>query len=59
MANTYLVIFDLRELVKSKGYIYAFCLILFEDFHLNIETLHKIDYKSQLSIKEVTLDVFI
>lgn len=59
MVNADLVIFDLRELVKSKGYIYAFCLIFFKDFHVNIETLHKIDNKSKLSIKEVTLDVFI
>lgn len=55
MRNTDLVIADIQELIKSKGYIYAFCLILFEDFHVNIETLHEIDHKSRLSVKEATL----
>ena len=55
MRNTDLVIADIQKLIKSKGYIYAFCLILYEDFHVDIETLHKVDYKSKLSVKEATL----
>lgn len=55
MRNTDLVIKDIKELVNTRGYIYAFCLILFEDFHVNLETIHEIDYRSRLSVKEATL----
>jgi hypothetical protein len=30
------VLNDIKELVSSKGYIYVLCMILFEDFHLNV-----------------------
>lgn len=55
MRNTDLIIKDIKELVNTKGYIYAFCLILFEDFHVNLETIHEIDHKSKLSAKEASL----
>ncbi|HTN68616.1 MAG TPA: hypothetical protein VLZ33_04045 [Dysgonamonadaceae bacterium] len=55
MRNTDLIIKEIKELVNAKGYIYAFCLILFEDFHVDLETIHKIDHKSKLSVKEASL----
>lgn len=55
MRSKDLIIADIKNLVKSKGYIYSFCLILFEDFHVNLETLHEIDYRARLSVKEATL----
>jgi hypothetical protein len=49
------VISDLMVLITSKGYIYSLCLILFEDFHHNIETLHEVNPKEKLSVKECAL----
>lgn len=48
------VIEEIRNLVNSEGYIYALCLILFEDFHLNLNTIHEVNHKEKLSIKEAT-----
>ncbi len=48
------VIEDIKNLIKQKGYIYALCMILFEDFHINPEELHVIDYRSRLSDKEAS-----
>ncbi len=55
MNMTEIVIKDLKKLIRSKGYIYALCMILFEDFHINPETIHEIDHTKRLSIKEVSL----
>ncbi len=55
MRKTELVIKDIKELTKRKGYIYALCMIFFEDFHIEPEKLHKIDNISRLSIKEASL----
>ena len=55
MRKTELVIKDIKELISRKGYIYALCMILFEDFHINPEQLHEIDNISRLSIKEASL----
>jgi hypothetical protein len=49
------IIEDIRLLVKTKGFIYAFCMVLFEDFHVYAEKLHKVDSMKNLSIKEATL----
>lgn len=49
------VILDLKILIHSKGYIYALCLILFEDFHHDLEKIHLIDPHSKLSVKESSL----
>lgn len=49
------VIADLKELIDIKGYIYSLCLILFEDFHLDLNKIHEIDYRSKLSVKECSL----
>ncbi len=55
MRKAELVIKDIKELISRKGYIYALCMILFEDFHVNPEKLHEIDNVSRLSIKEASL----
>lgn len=55
MRKTDLVISDIKELVSTKGYIYALCLILFEDFHINLETIHQTNHREKLSVKEATL----
>lgn len=55
MRTTEKIIDEIKELVKSKGYIYALCMILFDDFHINPEKLHKIDYWVSLGVKEASL----
>ena len=49
------VLTDIKELIASKGYIYSLCLILFEDFHHELDKIHQIDYRSKLSVKECSL----
>lgn len=49
------IINDIKNLVSKKGYIYAICMILFEDFHVIIEEIHKTSTKSRLSTKEASL----
>lgn len=48
------VIESLKQLISQKGYIYALCMILFEDFHIDIERAHKVDYRARLSVKEAS-----
>lgn len=48
------VIQSIKKLVKNEGYIYAFCMILFEDFHFNVERLHEINNYERLSIQEAS-----
>ena len=55
MRKTELVIKDIKELTSRKGYIYALCMIFFEDFHIEPEKLHELDNISRLSIKEASL----
>ncbi len=55
LRKTELVIRDIKKLVNTKGFIYAFCMILFEDFHVFIEELHELNYQERLSIKEASL----
>ena len=55
MRETETVIKDLKDLINSKGYIYALCMILFEDFHINPEKLHEIDHRKSLSTNESSL----
>ncbi len=55
MRNTEEVIRDLKGLVNSRGYIYALCMILFEDFHINPEKLHEMDWDKSLSVNEASL----
>lgn len=49
------VISKLKELIHSRGYIYALCMILYEDFHLNLDQIHKVNYREKLSVKECAL----
>jgi hypothetical protein len=49
------VLVDLKKLIHTPGYIYSLCLILFEDFHLDLNKIHKVDHKSRLSVKECSL----
>mgnify|MGYP001170084809 CR=1 FL=1 len=46
---------DIKNLVSQKGFIYALCMILFEDFHINIELSHEIDRHSRLNMNEASL----
>ncbi len=55
MRTQQLVITDIKKLMKEKGYIYALCMIIFEDFHINPETMQGINYSARLSIKEASL----
>jgi len=52
MRTTKEIIQELKLLIKDKGYIYAFCMIVAEDFFINPETLHEIDHREMLSIQE-------
>lgn len=49
------VITDLKKLIYTEGYIYSLCLILFEDFHFDLNKIHEVDHKSRLSVKECSL----
>lgn len=49
------VLFDLKALIHTDGYIYSLCLILFEDFHHDLNKLHLVDPRSKLSVKECSL----
>jgi len=55
MRKTERIIGDIKNLINTKGYIYALCMILFEDFHIDPEKLHEIDHIKQLSVKEASL----
>lgn len=55
MRKTEEIIREIREFVTSKGYIYALCMILFEDFHIFPEKMHEIDHGKRLSTKEASL----
>tara|TARA_B100000315_G_C14506219_1_gene554730 strand:+ start:167 stop:355 length:189 start_codon:yes stop_codon:yes gene_type:complete len=50
--TTELVIKDFKNLIREKGYIYALCMILFEDFHIVPEKLQEIDFRARLSHKK-------
>ncbi len=49
------VLKDIRQLVQSPGYIYPLCMMLFEDFHVDLINMHKADLHSRLSFKEAAL----
>jgi len=52
MRDTELVISDIKSLINTKGYIYALCMIIFEDFHMALEQLHEINYRERLKTKK-------
>src|SRR5690606_20347343 len=51
------VIEDLKALVKEKGYIYALCMILFEDNHIIVEELNDVNFHERLNKNEISLIV--
>lgn len=53
--NTDDVLKDLKTLIHTDGYIYSLCLILFEDFHHDLNEIHLVDPRSKLSVKECSL----
>jgi SEC-C motif/Nuclease-related domain len=55
MRNTTDVLLDIKQLVKSKGFIYTICLIVVDDFHLNVEQMHNIDHRARLNKNEVLM----
>ena len=55
MRKTELVIRDIKSLINVKGYIYALCMILFEDFHIDPEKIQEADYTIRLNINEASL----
>ena len=46
------IIGDIKGLVKTKGYIYALCMILIEDFSFNAEEIHKANIRARLNLNE-------
>lgn len=55
MRTTEQVLGDIKKLISGNGYIYALCMILFEDFHIIPEKIQERDYRSRLSTKEASL----
>ncbi len=55
MRDARLVIADIKELVREKGYIYALCMILFEDFYVDLKKIHEVNHQERLSVKETSL----
>jgi hypothetical protein len=49
------VINDIKSLIYSKGYIYTLCMIIYEDFHIILQEINKVDFKSRLNKNEVSL----
>ncbi len=49
------ILADIKTLVHTPGYIYSLCLILYEDFHVEINKIHKVDHWAKLSVKECSL----
>lgn len=55
MKNTEEVISEIKKLVNIKGFVYALCMIIFEDFHIIPEEIHQTDTRSRISTKEASL----
>ncbi len=55
MQKTTKIIDKIKSLVASNGYIYALCMILFEDFHIDPENMHKTDHRSRIGLNEAAL----
>lgn len=53
--KTEVVIGNIKQHIKSKGFIYALSMIIFDDFHMFAEELHKVNTRERLSSKEVSL----
>lgn len=55
LRSTKSIIKEIKSLVETTGFIYTLCLILIEDFHLNVEEIQHIDFRSRLNKNEVSL----
>lgn len=55
LRKTKVILENLQSLIQSKGYIYALCLIIYEDFHIYLKEIHKVNHQSRLSKNEVSL----
>lgn len=55
MRTVELVLCDIRKMVSTKGYVYALCMILFEDFHVNLLNVQNLNTRERLSTKEASL----
>lgn len=55
MRTKELVIKDIKKLVNKKGFFYALCMILSEDFLVIAEDIHKIDTYARVSNNEALL----
>jgi len=49
------IVKELKELVRSDGYIYTLCLIIMDDFHFEVEKMHEVNYWDRLNKNEVSL----
>ena len=49
------VINDIKTLIYSKGYIYTLCMIIYEDFHIILQEINKVDFRSRLNKNEISL----
>jgi hypothetical protein len=49
------VINDIKSHIYSKGYIYTLCMIIYEDFHIILQEINKVDFRSRLNKNEVSL----
>ncbi|GER59948.1 hypothetical protein ULMA_20560 [Patiriisocius marinus] len=49
------IIEEIKSLVDTTGFIYTLCLILVEDFHLNAEEMHEVDFRARLNKNEISL----
>lgn len=49
------IIDDIKNIVREKGFIYALCMILFEDNHIIVEELNSVNYHDRLSKNEISL----
>lgn len=48
------ILFDLKKLIKTNGFIYAFCMIIIDDIYLSLENFHKINLYKKLNYQEVS-----
>lgn len=49
------ILVDVESLVSTKGYIYVLCLIILDDFHVDVERMDRIDVRSKLNKNEILL----
>lgn len=51
------IINDIKVLANTRGYIYALCLIIVDDFLVDLENLHETNFRARLNKNEVSLIV--